>query len=171
MNDTCTSTVQLNSTISWQTWSKSLPSLHISGISSPKGEGVNLAKDERGKDMACGHSFSGGEPITLKCKRKERKEGRKEERKEEREEEKEGRKKERKKRRKEEEEGRKKRRKKERKRKNICCSLKVIRSPTINGSLWYITPSSFLNVDHSTYLKIFCSWSTSDLPSNNGCLL
>ena len=64
---------------------------------------MNLAKDERGKDMACGHSFSGGEPITLKCKRKERKEGRKEERKEEREEEKE----ERKKRRKEEEEGRK----------------------------------------------------------------
>lgn len=118
---------------------------------------MNLAKDERGKDMACGHSFSGGEPITLKCKRKERKEGRKEERKEEREEEKE----ERKKRRKEEEEGRKEGRregrKKERKRKNICCSLKVIRSPTINGSLWYITPSSFLNVDHSTYLKIFCS--------------
>ena len=118
---------------------------------------MNLAKDERGKDMACGHSFSGGEPITLKCKRKERKEGRKEGGKERRKGGRKGRKEERKKEKKKGRRGRKKRRKKERKRKNICCSLKVIRSPTINGSLWYITPSSFLNVDHSTYLKIFCS--------------
>ena len=113
---------------------------------------MNLAKDERGKDMACGHSFSGGEPITLKCKREERKKGRKEERKEGRkkgrkergEERKEGRK-EGGEERKERKKGRKEGRKKERE-KTLAVASRSLghqQSGAANWILWYIMPSNF----------------------------